>query len=70
MKSECGEHFTSKVEQMFNDIQNSKDLMIQYKAQLSKSDCEIEFKILEQKMWPVDISLQMKAMDEENKQLI
>ena len=69
LKSECGEHFTTKVEQMFNDVQSSRDLVQQFKALPGKSDCDVDFKILEQKMWPVDISLQTKAMDEENKQL-
>ena len=69
LKSECGEHFTTKVEQMFNDVQSSRDLVRHFKALPGKSDCDVDFKILEQKMWPVDISLQTKAMDEENKQL-
>ena len=47
MKNECGEHFTTKVEQMFNDIQKSKELVNQFKAQNSKIDYEIDYKILE-----------------------
>ena len=69
LKSECGEHFTSKVAQMFTDVETSKELVQQFKALQTKSDCEVDFKILEQKMWPVDISLQTKAIDDENKQM-
>ena len=54
---------------MFNDIQKSKDLMNEFRAQNNKTEYEIEYKILELSTWPVDISLQMKALDEENKQL-
>ena len=45
LKTECGYQFTSKLESMFTDIKTSRDTMLQYRAQTSGQDAEIDLSV-------------------------
>ena len=45
LKTECGYQFTSKLESMFTDIKTSRDTMLQYRAQTSGQDADIDLSV-------------------------
>jgi cullin 3 len=50
LKTECGYQFTSKLESMFTDIKTSRDMMTEFKKQLTDKGQEL----------PLDLSVQVR----------
>lgn len=56
-KNECGESFSTLTELMFSSTSESEGLNETFKACASKLPAmEFNFKVLEQKTWPIDTS--------------
>jgi len=55
LKYECGNLFTSRVEQMFVDMNNSEELMKSYKDTIKTKNqiYEIEYFVLSSNSWPI-----------------
>ena len=74
LKSECGSNYTSKLEGMFQDIELSREIMLQYSTSLldeqkssqkstetnKKPSVECHFQVLTTGFWPSQVSIQVK----------
>ena len=52
LKTESGYHWTSKLEDMFKDIQRSKELMIEFKKKYSNFEIELNVSVCTTGAWP------------------
>ncbi len=55
LKSECGYHFTSKIESMFNDIKMSAEMMKKYENNKEAGDIELDVTVLTVGSWPISM---------------
>lgn len=55
LKTECGTHFTTKLECMFRDIELANNVMNEYKDifDANRPDVEISVRVLSQNSWPI-----------------
>jgi len=52
LKTESGYHWTSKLEDMFKDIQRSKELMVDFRKKNSDFECELNVSVCTTGAWP------------------
>eukprot|EP00485_Elphidium_margaritaceum_P002331 CAMPEP_0202686960 /NCGR_PEP_ID=MMETSP1385-20130828/2697_1 /ASSEMBLY_ACC=CAM_ASM_000861 /TAXON_ID=933848 /ORGANISM="Elphidium margaritaceum" /LENGTH=767 /DNA_ID=CAMNT_0049341651 /DNA_START=114 /DNA_END=2417 /DNA_ORIENTATION=+ len=52
LKTESGYHWTSKLEDMFKDIQRSKELMVDFKKKHTDFECELNVSVCTTGAWP------------------
>ena len=52
LKTESGYHWTSKLEDMFKDIQRSKELMVDFRKKYSDFECELNVSVCTTGAWP------------------
>jgi hypothetical protein len=52
LKTESGYHWTSKLEDMFKDIQRSKELMVDFRKKYSEFECELNVSVCTTGAWP------------------
>lgn len=55
LKSECGYHFTSKIESMFNDIKMSSEMMKKYESNKETDGIELDVTVLTAGSWPISL---------------
>ena len=52
LKTESGYHWTSKLEDMFKDIQRSKELMVDFRKKYNEFECELNVSVCTTGAWP------------------
>jgi len=52
LKTESGYHWTSKLEDMFKDIQRSKELMVDFRKKHADFECELNVSVCTTGAWP------------------
>jgi cullin 1 len=64
LKTESGYHWTSKLEEMFKDIQRSKELMQDFRKKFSDSELELNVSVCTTGAWPTSSIQPVKKPEE------